>query len=196
MVLLQVKKRLMAVAGLLLTTYLLFHMLGNLSFFSPQHYEAFYAVYNHPFIRWPLWLLVVAALALHVVVALQIRLHNRKARVQAYQYRQHRRIPGWLVSIVITFILLFILWHLIQMWSLGGADMYQQTLTLFNSGCQAAIYLGGTLLIGLHLQHSLTNVLQTLGITARQYYGLITLLLVLMVVGFSAVPLAAYWKTS
>lgn len=194
MALLQVKKRLMAIAGLLLTAYLLFHMLGNLSFFSPQHYATFYAVYNHPFIRWPLWLLVIAALALHVVVALQIRLHNRKARLQAYQYRQQRQIPGWLVSVVITLILLFILWHLIQMWSFAGTDIYQQTLTLFGSGWQVATYLGGVMLLGLHLQHSLTNVLQTLGITAKQYYGLVTLLIVLLVAGFSAVPLAAYWK--
>lgn len=194
MALLQVKKRLMAIAGLLLAAYLLFHMLGNLSFFSPQHYATFYAVYNHPLIRWPLWLLVIAALALHVVVALQIRLHNRKARLQAYQYRQQRQIPGWLVSVVITLILLFILWHLIQMWSFAGTDIYQQTLTLFGSGWQVAIYLGGVMLLGLHLQHSLTNVLQTLGITAKQYYGLVTLLIVLLVAGFSAVPLAAYWK--
>lgn len=196
MLLLQLKKRLMAIAGLLLTTYLLFHMLGNLSFFSPQHYTAFYAVYNHPFIRWPLWLLVVAALALHVVVALQTRLHNRKARLQSYQYPRRRHIPSWLVSIVITLILLFILWHLIQMWSFGEVDIYQQTQALFGSAWQVVLYLGGLLLLGLHLQHSLTNVLQTMGITAKQYYGLVTLLVVLLIVGFSAVPLAAYWKTA
>lgn len=196
MLLLQLKKRLMAIAGLLLTTYLLFHMLGNLSFFSPQHYAAFYAVYNHPFIRWPLWLLVVAALALHVVVALQTRLHNRKARLQSYQYPRRRHIPSWLVSIVITLILLFILWHLIQMWSFGEVDIYQQTQALFGSAWQVVLYLGGLLLLGLHLQHSLTNVLQTMGITAKQYYVLVTLLVVLLIVGFSAVPLAAYWKTA
>lgn len=196
MLLLQLKKRLMAIAGLLLTTYLLFHMLGNLSFFSPQHYAAFYAVYNHPFIRWPLWLLVVAALALHVVVALQTRLHNRKARLQSYQYPRRRHIPSWLVSIVITLILLFILWHLIQMWSFGEVDIYQQTQALFRSAWQVVLYLGGLLLLGLHLQHSLTNVLQTMGITAKQYYVLVTLLVVLLIVGFSAVPLAAYWKTA
>src|SRR5690554_5683230 len=169
MALLQVKKRLMAMAGLVLTAYLLFHMLSNLSFFSPQQYTAFYAVYNHPLIRWPLWTLVLAALSLHVVVALQIRLHNSKARIHAYQYRQHHWIPGWLVSIVITFILLFILWHMAQMWSFGGEEIYQQTLMLFSSAWVVALYLAGLLLMGLHLQHSLTNVLQTLGKTSKQF---------------------------
>jgi succinate dehydrogenase / fumarate reductase cytochrome b subunit len=56
------------------------------------------------------------------------------------------------------------------------------------------IYLGGVLLIGLHLQHSLTNVLQTLGKTSKQFYWISTAIVVLLVVGFSIVPILAYWK--
>jgi len=194
MALLQVKKRLMAMAGLVLTAYLVFHMLSNLSFFSPGQYQAFYDFYNQPLIRWPLWILVAASLVFHVIVAVQIRLHNSKARVQAYQHRQHHFIPAWLVSIVITLILLFIVWHMAQMWAFGGADIYGQTLGLFSSVWQLAIYLGGMLLIGLHLQHSLTNVLQTLGKTSKQFYWLSTAVVVLLVVGFAIVPIVAYWK--
>ncbi|AFI84385.1 succinate dehydrogenase [Methylophaga nitratireducenticrescens] len=194
MALLQVKKRLMALAGLLMAFYLLFHMLSNLSFFSPEQYQTFYDIYNQPLIRWPLWILVAASLVFHVIVAVQIRLHNRKARVHAYQHRQHHFIPAWLVSIVITFILLFIVWHMAQMWSFGGADIYRQTLTLFSSEWQVVIYLFGMMLIGLHLQHSLTNVLQTLGKTAKQFYWICTAFVLLLVVGFAIVPLVAYWK--
>lgn len=194
MALLQVKKRLMAMAGLVLTAYLIFHMLSNLSFFSPEQYQAFYDFYNQPLIRWPLWILVAASLVFHVIVAVQIRLHNSRARVHAYQHRQHHFIPAWLVSIVITLILLFIIWHMAQMWSFGGADIYGQTLTLFSSVLQLLIYLGGVLLIGLHLQHSLTNVLQTLGKTSKQFYWISTAIVVLLVLGFAIVPILAYWK--
>ncbi len=194
MALLQVKKRFMAMAGLVLTAYLIFHMLSNLSFFSPEQYQTFYDFYNQPLIRWSLWIVVAASLLLHVIVAVQIRLHNSKARVHAYQHRQHHFIPAWLVTIVITLILLFIVWHMVQMWSFGGADMYGQTLTLFNSVSQLAIYLGGVLLLGLHLQHSLTNVLQTLGKTSKQFYWISTAIVVLLVVGFAIVPIVAYWK--
>jgi len=194
MALLQVKKRLMAMAGLVLTAYLIFHMLSNLSFFSPEQYQAFYDFYNQPLIRWPLWILVAASLVFHIIVAVQIRLHNSKARVHAYQHRQHHFIPAWLVSIVITLILLFIVWHMAQMWSFGGADIYRQTLTLFSSVWQLLIYLGGVLLIGLHLQHSLTNVLQTMGKTSKQFYWISTAIVVLLVVGFAIVPILAYWK--
>lgn len=194
MALLQVKKRLMAIAGLVLTVYLIFHMLSNLTFFIPGQYQTFYDFYNQPLIRWPLWLAVTAALVFHVIVAVQIRLHNRKARVQAYQHRQHYSIPAWLVSIVITLILLFILWHMAQMWSFGGEEIYRQTLTLFSSKWQLLIYLGGILLIGLHMQHSLTNVLQTLGKTSKQFYWICTAIVVLLVAGFALVPILAYWK--
>lgn len=194
MALLQVKKRLMAMAGLVLTVYLIFHMLSNLSFFSPEQYRSFYDFYNQPLIRWPLWILVAVSLILHVIVAVQIRLHNSKARVHAYQHRQHHFIPAWLVSIVITLILLFILWHMAQMWTFGGADIYGQTLTLFSSVWQLAIYLVGVLLIGLHLQHSLINVLQTLGKTSKQFYWISTATVVLLVMGFAIVPVMAYWK--
>lgn len=194
MALLQVKKRLMAIAGLVLTVYLIFHMLSNLTFFIPGQYQTFYDFYNQPLIRWPLWLAVTAALVFHVIVAVQIRLHNRKARVHAYQHRQHHSIPAWLVSIVITLILLFILWHMAQMWSFGGEEIYRQTLTLFSSKWQLLIYLGGILLIGLHMQHSLTNVLQTLGKTSKQFYWICTAIVVLLVAGFALVPILAYWK--
>jgi len=196
MALLQVKKRLMAMAGLVLSVYLILHMLSNLSFFSPEQYQAFYDFYNQPLIRWPLWIAVTASLLLHVIVAVQIRLHNAKARIHAYQHRQHHFIPAWLVSTVITLILLFIIWHMAQMWSFGGQDIYAQTVSLFRSEWQLVIYLAGVLLIGLHLQHSLTNVLQTLGKTSKQFYWLSTAVVVLIVVGFAIVPIVAYWKAS
>ena len=194
MALLQVKKRLMAMAGLVLTVYLIFHMLSNLSFFHPESYQAFYDIYNQHFLRWPVWIIVSAALIFHVIIAVQIRLHNRQARIERYQHRQHHWIPAWLVSVVISLILLFIVWHMAQMWSFGGNDMYGQTLALFASGWQLLIYLTGLLLLGLHLQHSLTNVLQTLGKTSKQFYWCSTAVVVLMVAGFAVVPILAYWN--
>lgn len=194
MALLQIKKRLMALAGMVLSAYLLLHMLSNLSFISPQAFNDFYAFYNQPLIRWPLWLLVVAALLVHVVVAIQIRLHNAKARPVAYQHRQHHWIPAWLVSTVITLILLFIVWHMAQMWSFDGADIYSQTQQLFASGWQLFIYLAGLGLMALHLWHSLPNVLQTLGKTAKQYLWLSTALVAVLIAGFAVVPVLAYWS--
>lgn len=194
MALYQVKKRLMALAGLVLTAYIVLHMLSNLSFVDPAAYEAFYAFYNQPLVRWPLWILVVAALLLHIIVAVQIRMVNRNARKQPYFHRQHHWIPAWLVSIIITLILLFIVWHMAQMWAFEGEDIYEQTVALFNSGWQVAIYLSGLALLGLHLQHSLLNVLQTLGKSSRQNFWLTTSGVSILMIGFAVVPFLAYWK--
>jgi len=194
MALLQVKKRLMALAGMVLTVYLLLHMLSNLSFISPQAFNDFYQFYNQPLIRWLLWLLVSAAILVHVIVAIQIRLHNGKARPVAYRHRQHHWIPAWVVSTVITLILLFIVLHMAQMWSFGGADIYRQTQQLFTSGWQLFIYLAGLILMALHLWHSLPNVLQTLGKTSKQYLWFSTALVALLIAGFAVVPVLAYWS--
>ncbi len=194
MALLQVKKRLMALAGIVLSVYLLLHMLSNLSFISPQAFNNFYLFYNQPLIRWPLWLMVLAAMLVHVIVAIQIRLRNSKARPVTYQHRQHHWIPAWLVSMVITLILLFIVLHMVQMWSFGGADIYHQTQQLFASGWQLYIYLAGLVLMALHLWHSLPNVLQTLGKTSKQYLWFSTALVALLTAGFAVVPVLAYWS--
>lgn len=193
MALYQIKKRWMAIAGMVLTAYLLFHMLSNLTFINPATYEAFYAFYNHPLVRWPLWLMVSAALLLHVIVAVQIRLKNGAARQHAYHHRQHHWIPAWLVSTVITLILVFIVWHMVQMWSFEGEGLYDQTRVLFGSIWQVIFYLLGISLLALHLHHALLNVLQTLGKTSTQFFWAITLFVVLMTIGFAAVPLIAYW---
>lgn len=194
MALMQVKKRLMALAGLVLSLYLVLHMLSNLSFVNPASYEAFYAFYNQPLIRWPLWLLVSAALLLHVIVAVQIRIQNGRARHVPYRHRQHHWIPAWLVNIVITLILLFTIWHMAQMQAFGQGQVYAQTLALFSNGWQVLIYLTGLALLATHLLHSLTNVLQTLGVTSRQFAGVCIAGVVILMVGFALVPVLAYWR--
>lgn len=196
MALLQLKKRLMAVAGLVLTAYLVLHMMTNLSFIDPASYEAFYAFYNQPLIRWPLWLLFTAAVLVHVIVAIQIRLVNGRARQVAYRHRQHHWIPAWLVNIVISLILLFIIWHMAQMQAFGHGAVYAQTLALFSSGWQVLVYLAGLLLLATHLLHSLTNVLQTLGITSRQFAGVCIAGVLILMVGFALVPVLAYWRAA
>lgn len=196
MALMQIKKRLMAVAGLVLAGYLVLHMLTNLSFIHPGSYEAFYAFYNQPLVRWPIWLLFTAAVLLHVIVAVQIRLVNGRARQVAYRHRQHHWIPAWLVNIVITLILLFIIWHMAQMLTFGEGQVYAQTLTLFSSGWQVLIYLAGLLLLATHLVHSLSNVLQTLGITSRQFAAVCIAGVLLLIAGFAVVPVLAYWRAS
>lgn len=196
MALLQLKKRLMAVAGLVLTAYLVLHMLTNLSFIAPASYEAFYAFYNQPLIRWPLWLLFTAAVLVHVIVAIQIRLVNGRARQVSYRHRQHHWIPAWLVNIVISLILLFIIWHMAQMQAFGHGAVYAQTLALFSSGWQVLVYLAGLLLLATHLLHSLTNVLQTLGITSRQFAGVCIAGVLILMVGFALVPVLAYWRAA
>ncbi|MCC5796234.1 MAG: succinate dehydrogenase [Methylophaga sp.] len=190
--LLQHRKRLMALAGLVLAGYLIVHMFSNLLYFNAERFNSFYQLYNLPFIRWPLLLLVLAALALHVWGAIAIRRHNAKVRPVAYHKRDYLQPPKALVTLSIILIGLFILLHIVQTLQFDPQDAYGETLALFASAGMLLIYLAGLLLIGMHLQHSLNNVLQTLGVTSKTCYPLLVTLIALLMLGFAAVPVAAY----
>ena len=182
----------MAIAGIVMCGYLILHMLTNLSFFSASTFEAFYAVYNLPFIRWPLLLLVVTALAIHVKVAITLRRINSKARGQEYHIHDGLHIPATLVTVSIAFLLFFIVIHIIQMLTLDSGSVYQAIHALFQSFWMLGFYLAGLLVLAMHLAHSLANVLQTLGITSRSYHRAVGLGVFVFIAGFASVPLYSY----
>lgn len=190
--LLQHRKRLMALAGLVLAAYLIVHMFSNLLFFNAERFNSFYQLYNLPFIRWPLLLLVLAALAVHVWGAIAIRRHNAKVRPVAYHIRDHFEPPKSLVTLSIILIGLFILLHIVQTLQFDAQDTFSETRALFASTGMLLIYLAGLFLLGMHLQHSLNNVLQTLGITSKTCYPLALSLVVLLMMGFAVVPVMAW----
>lgn len=190
--LLQYRKRLMALAGLILTGYLVLHMLTNLLFIKPASFDAFYQFINMPFIRWPLLMLVILALLVHIWGAIAIRRHNAKVRPIGYFKRDHLEPPKALVTLSIVLIGLFIVLHIVQTLQFDPDNVYQETMALFASHWMVMIYLAGLFLLGMHLQHSLNNVLQTLGVTSKTCYPLALSLVVLLVMGFAVVPVMAW----
>jgi succinate dehydrogenase / fumarate reductase cytochrome b subunit len=59
----------------------------------------------------------------------------------------------------------------------------------FSSGWMLLFYLAGLFILAMHLQHSLINVLQTLGISSKTYSLAIISAVVLLTLGFASVPL-------
>lgn len=188
MTLLQLQKRSMTLAGTGLTAYLIFHMLTNLSFFAAPAFEAFYAFYNQPWIRWPLLLLVVIALLIHVRAAIIIRRKNSQARSIGYKKHDKLHIPAPLVSLSISLLLIFIGVHIIQTLLIDTAAVREAMLAWFDSVWMLLFYLAGLLILAMHLQHSLVNVLQTLGISSRMYKSVIISAVLLLTLGFASVP--------
>jgi succinate dehydrogenase / fumarate reductase cytochrome b subunit len=188
MKLLQEKKRFMALAGVVMTVYLIFHMLTNLSFFSAPAFTAFLDGYNQPWIRWPILALVLASLALHVYTAVIIRIKNSQARKVGYKKHDKLHIPASLVSLSVAFLLFFILVHIAQTLTMDISQPVAVMTQWFSSVWLLLFYLAGLFVLAMHLQHSLVNVLQTLGKTSAMYQSAIISAVVVVMLGFASVP--------
>jgi len=195
-VLLQLQKRTMAIAGLVMMLYLIFHMISNLSFFTERSFTHFYDWYNEGVIRWLVLLAVIFALFVHVKAAVRIRQVNANTRIINYKKYDKFKIPPQLVTASISFLLGFIIIHIIQTLSFDTRSLYTELVHLFQSGWMLLFYLAGLLVLGLHLHHSLANVLQTLGKTSVVYSRMAFTISLLLNGGFALLPLYIYFEMS
>jgi succinate dehydrogenase / fumarate reductase cytochrome b subunit len=192
----QLQKRLMAIAGVAMFVYLIWHMLTNLTFFSEVLFNDFYAWYNIGYIRYSVLTLFIVLIAVHVRTALKIRQVNAKARVIDYARHDGFKIPAKLVTISVLFLLAFIFIHIIQTLLFDTFDPYQAMLDLFQSFFMLAFYMAGLFVLTMHLQHSLANVLQTLGKTDFTCQYLAWAVTLSVTGGFAIVPLYIYFGLS
>lgn len=190
---LQSHKRIMALAGVVMTAYLVFHMLSNLSFFSPDTFEQFYTVYNGVGLRWLALVVMLIAIATHVKIAIKIRKVNAKARTIDYARHDKFKNPAVFVTISILFLLSFILIHIVQSLLFDTSQLYAELIHLFQSFIMVLFYLAGLFVLTMHLQHSLANVLQTLGKTAVIYHSLVWAGVLSLTGGFASIPLYIYF---
>ena len=137
----QLQKRLMAIAGVAMFVYLIWHMLTNLTFFSEVLFNDFYAWYNIGYIRYSVLTLFIVLIAAHVRTALKIRQVNAKARVIDYARHDGFKIPAKLVTLSVLFLLAFIVIHIIQTLLFDTFDPYQAMLDLFQSFFMLAFYM-------------------------------------------------------
>ena len=192
----QLQKRLMAIAGVAMFVYLIWHMLTNLTFFSEVLFNDFFAWYNIGYIRYSVLTLFIVLIAAHVRTALKIRQVNAKARVIDYARHDGFKIPAKLVTLSVLFLLAFIVIHIIQTLLFDTFDPYQAMLDLFQSFFMLAFYMAGLFVLTMHLQHSLANVLQTLGKTDFTCQYLAWAVTLSVTGGFAIVPLYIYFGLS
>lgn len=190
---LQLHKRLMAIAGVIMTGYLVFHMLSNLSFFSEAAFTGFYDFYNAGSIHWIVLLLMIVAIVIHVKAAIKIRKVNAQARAIDYAKHDKFKIPASLVTISIIFLLSFIAIHIIQSLLFDTSQLYNEVTQLFQSTFMVLFYLAGLFVLTMHLSHSLANVLQTLGKTSVIYHSLVWAGVLALTGGFALIPLYIYF---
>lgn len=173
-------KIVVALTGLGLAGFVIFHMLGNLQVFEGPDAINGYAAFlrEMPIVLWAARLALLAVVILHIALAIQLALRNRRARPVAYAVHEYRvaSLASRTMAITGSLLLLFIVFHLlhltaglfdpstpIQLDERGHVDVYGKVLRAFQNPLYVAFYCVGQVVLGMHLSHAVSGSLQTLG---------------------------------
>src|SRR3954471_13006081 len=110
------QKYLVAISGIVLVSFVIGHLAGNLAVFRGRdalnHYAAF--LKSQPALLWTARSTLLVFFVLHIVVSLRLRYHSARARPVAYSYKQIIQASLASRTMVLTglLILAFTLFHL------------------------------------------------------------------------------------
>ena len=198
----------MAVTGLALGGFVCAHLAGNLLLYlGPEVLNAYAkSLHDAPYLLWPARSILLTCLLVHLACGITLQLRNRKAAGQ-YVKRNYRTASVSSRTMLLTgsMVLLFVLYHLAHFTlritdarfaQLGHTDVYQMLVLGFQSPIVTGFYLLSMLCLGLHLQHGLSSLLQTLGLNGHRYNRLISnggrLLAWAIMLGNMSLPLSVY----
>ncbi len=184
-------KKLMAIAGLIWFVYLIYHLLSVLTFHSGEVvFNAFYSWLNSSWIYPVLLTLLGSTIVFHIYVAVTRQLDNNKSAGIGYKKSYPKAVPRVVAWSGAGLIFLFIVIHSVQMLSIDETNLYQHMVLIFSNPLMWVIYGLGMIAISAHLHHSLSNVLQTLGVSSRQHHNLAWLIVIVIMLGFASIPLS------
>jgi succinate dehydrogenase / fumarate reductase, cytochrome b subunit len=200
------KKVVMGVTGLIGIGFVVLHSLGNLLVFrGPAAINA----YSH-FLKstgellWTLRIVLIVAVVLHVIAAVQLTRQSRAARPIAYTKREPQvatvasRTMRWGGA----FLLVFIVLHILHFTTgtirpagvFSGEDVYANVVTSFRIWWVALFYVLAMLALGLHLFHGAWSSVRSIGVSPpspQPLHHRISLAIAILVwAAFTAVPIA------
>jgi succinate dehydrogenase / fumarate reductase cytochrome b subunit len=181
------KKAIMAVTGVLLFGYVVVHLIGNLQIFSAdtQQINRYAAFLHDPHNVVPLWiarLILLAAVVMHIVSAVQLWSLNNSARPAAYHKKKDvptsyaARTMRWSGVIVGAFVIFHVL-HLTvgaalplrEVSETGMPDVRYNVISGFQNPAVSAFYIIAMILLCMHLYHGLWSMFQSMGISHPRY---------------------------
>lgn len=205
-------KLLIALTGITLVGFLIFHLAGNLLlFWGPEKYnEHAHALISNPLVI-PAELGLLAIFLLHVVKAIANFLKNRHARPEPYARKAWAGGPSrksWAsTSMILTGLvtLVFVPLHLVTFKygpyyaaaEAGVRDLYRLLIEVFQSPAYVAFYVVTMTLLGMHLRHGVSSSLQSLGLIpdrwTRAFLAAGFVVALLVGAGFVLVPVYVYF---
>jgi succinate dehydrogenase / fumarate reductase cytochrome b subunit len=194
----------MAVTGVILSGFVLGHMAGNLQVFQGEEAIDAYAKFlrREPAILWTVRLVLLASVGIHIWAYLVLTRRNQKARPEGYRAKSYKETTYASASMRLTgpVLLAFIVYHILHMTTgtvhsdFREGAVYHNLIVAFSDAPVAIVYLLAMGMLGFHLWHGVWSLFQTLGVSQpkRRSFGrwFATVFTLLVVLGFTAVPLA------
>jgi succinate dehydrogenase / fumarate reductase, cytochrome b subunit len=204
-------KFVMAVTGAVFLLYVVAHMLGNLKIFFGEQalntYASWLREIGEPALPgegmlWLIRVVLLAALAAHVIAATILALRARRARPVRYAHRRPvstsyaSRTMRWGGVII----LLFVIYHILDL-TTGKlnpngvpGEVYDNVVADFSRWYVTLAYTVAMIALGFHVRHGVWSALQTLGRSSGpnqlRYKAIALVFAVVLTAGFLAVPFA------
>ena len=201
------KKMVMAVTGLIGVGFVVGHLLGNLQIFvGPGRFNA-YSHFLHSLgeLLWLVRLVLIAAVVLHVVAAVQLSRRRLVARPVRYKHGSQREVSTFAARTIRWgggLLLLFIVFHILHFTTrsifrdYSATDVYDNVVRGFGIWWVVVFYVLAMAALGLHVHHGVWSSLRTLGASKAspepRRRPVAVVLALLLWAGFTVIPLAVF----
>ena len=189
------RKAVMAITGLMLGGFMLFHLGENLILFKGEvaYNNWVDLLLSNPLV--PLMELGLLAVFLaHIFSGIWVRLEdwlNAPGGYEARNWQGGRTIGSATMLYTAILLLAYIAYHLLTFRFVDHSiGFYQMVTSAFRDPSFVAIYVGGSVALVLHLSHGLQSAFQTLGVHHPKYTPFIKLggwLVAITMVGFALI---------
>jgi succinate dehydrogenase / fumarate reductase cytochrome b subunit len=200
------KKVVMAVTGAILFLFVIGHLAGNLQIFEGPAKLNAYGHFLHSIgeLLWPVRIVLLLAVALHITATVQLALLKKKARPVGYSRKEAiassyaSRTMYWSGPIVLA----FVIFHLLQ-FTAGyihpesqfiEGDVYHNVVAGFQVWWVSVWYIFSVSLLGLHLRHGIWSMFQSLGFNHPRHTPILKsaaiVIAVVIVLGYISIPIS------
>jgi succinate dehydrogenase / fumarate reductase, cytochrome b subunit len=202
------KKVVMGVTGLIGIGFVILHSLGNLLVFRGPEAINSYSRFlkNTGELLWALRIVLIVAVILHVIAAVQLTRQSRAARPIGYVKHESQvatiasRTMRWGGALLLVFIVVHILHFTTGTIRPAGVfsreDVYANVVTSFRIWWVALFYVVAMIALGLHLAHGAWSSVRSIGASApspRPLRRKISIAVAALVwVAFTAIPVAVF----
>ena len=197
-------KVVLAVTGAVMFLFLIGHMLGNLQIFEGSERLNAYAAFlkSTGELLWGARIVLLVAVALHIVTAAKVTLSNWLARPVGYACKKNIETSYAARTMIVTgpLVFLYVVYHLMMFtWLSTGpgyspTDVYANVVAAFQMPAISIVYIVAMLVLGVHLYHGIWSMLQTVGIANPRYQWLrrsvAPVVAIVITAGYIAIPVA------